>query len=517
MKKIIIICISAMLFYTGKACATALDDYVAAPDSSYSYTRISSSFDLTTFTNAHILRLTSQSWRNSAEVDHVLWQHYVTVIVPLLGSTKTTALLFITDGNNSDPAPAIDPNYRLVAAGTSSIIIILTNVPNQPLKFSDETASRSEDEIIAYSWDKFLRGGDAYWPAQLPMVKSVVRCMDAVKSFVKTSTGGNKTINYFVLSGGSKRGWTAWLTAAVDTRVIAVAPIVSDLLNMKRSFAHHWGAYGLWADALQPYVEMGIFDWFDTPQITSLLQIVDPYEYRSRLNIPKFIINAAGDNFFVCDSIQFYIHSLSGETYLRHVPNTDHYLTNAYTDVLSCMVQFYYEFLNGVPRPTFSWTIEPDHSIKVTAVTVPKSVNLWQTSNTQTRDFRLSTIGASWTSTPLASQGSGVYIGQVAVPVNGWTAFFVELVFSNTFPSQYGTGYDYHFTTEMMVVPDMLPFEGDFNRDTATDFKDISILSQLWLSNDVYRDIAPRRGGDGIVNFYDFAVMAQHWLEGVVH
>ena len=62
--------------------------------------------------------------------------------------------------------------------------------------------------------------------------------MDATVNFVGSSAGGSRTINHFVLTGGSKRGWTAWLAAAVDSRVTAVSPIVSDLLNMKKSFAH---------------------------------------------------------------------------------------------------------------------------------------------------------------------------------------------------------------------------------------------------------------------------------------
>ena len=382
------------------------------------------------------------------------------------------------------------------------------------MQFSDEMTPRREDEIIAYSWDKFLGGGDVFWPLQLPMVKSVVRCMDAVEDFIYTVTGGSKPINQFVLTGGSKRGWTAWLTAAVDpdNRVAAIAPIVSDLLNMKRSFAHHWAAYGFWADALWPYEELGIFEWFDTPQTTSLLEIVDPYEYLDRLDMPKFIINSAGDDFFVMDSIQFYIDELTGETYLRHVPNTDHYLTDAFDDVYSSMVPFYDAFLNNDSRPEFSWTLEQDGTIRVETVDTPKAVNIWQASNPTARDFRLITIGATWQSSPLPDEGGGIYIGQVAEPESGWTAFFVELIYES--PFQGADSYDYHFTTQMHVLPEILPFEADFNRDRLTDILDLAILTEFWLSDNTYRDIAPRRGGDGMVNSYDFGVLGQHWMEG---
>ncbi|MHC4638401.1 MAG: PhoPQ-activated protein PqaA family protein [Planctomycetota bacterium] len=508
-------------FITSSSSGTALDDYVFTPDANYSYVQIGSdSFDFSTFTRGYVLELTSQGWRDSSEVDRVLWKHWVTIVIPewdfLLGETKDTALILINDGNSFDPAPDIDPQFRTLAAGTRSVVVEISAIPNQPLQFSDEIGTRSEDEIIAYSWDKFLHGADAYWPVQLPMVKAVVRCMDAAQEFVGTSVVDTKTINNFVLTGGSKRGWTAWLTAAVDSRVTAVAPIVSDLLNMKRSFAHHWGAYGFWADALVPYEEMGIFDFFDTPESTALMEIVDPYEYRDRLNIPKFIINAAGDDFFVLDSVQFYIDELIDETYLRHVPNTDHYLTEAFLDVFNSMVPYYYAFLNNQPRPDFSSSLQEDGSIMVDTNDTPKEVYLWQVDNPNDRDFRQLTVGPNWVGTPLADQGGGVYIGEVNEPAQGWTAFFVELIYDNEFSQQYSEAneYDYRFTSRMRVLPEILPFEVDFDRDRETDANDLEILSDYWLSDNTFRDIAPRLGGDGIVNFKDYSLLALHFGEG---
>jgi hypothetical protein len=51
----------------------------------------------------------------------------------------------------------------------------------------------------------------------------------------------------------------------------------------------------------------------------------------------------------------------------------------------------------------------------------------------------------------------------------------------------------------------------------TVDFKDLGILIGQWLQSPGIpsADIAPSPNGDGIVNFLDFAVLAQHWLEGV--
>ena len=227
------------------------------------------------------------------------------------------------------PAPCPtsgDSALTQIALDTKTIVTQLKMVPNEPLMFAGETTNRTEDEIIAYTWDKYLRTGDARWPARLPMTKAAVRAMDTVTAFCGSAQGGGVKVGSFVVAGASKRGWTTWTTAAVDQRVAAIIPMVIDVLNVQTSFLHHYAAYGFWAPAVQDYVNSGIMDWFGTPQMAALMNIVDPYQYRRRLTMPKFIINDTGDQFFLPDSSQFYFADLLGVKYLRYVPNTDHSL-----------------------------------------------------------------------------------------------------------------------------------------------------------------------------------------------
>lgn len=51
---------------------------------------------------------------------------------------------------------------------------------------------------------------------------------------------------------------------------------------------------------------------------------------------------------------------------------------------------------------------------------------------------------------------------------------------------------------------------GDFTGNGFVDFEDLEILVSYWLQNEPSVDIAPP-GGDGIVNFLDFAGLAQNW------
>src|SRR5207237_225417 len=147
----------------------------------------------------------------------------------------------------------VNPLVAMTAVATRTVIAELRMVPNQPLTFTDDDHPRAEDGIIAYSWDKYLRAGDERWPLRLPMTKSVVRAMDTITDFCRSAAGGRVEVDRFVLAGASKRGWTAWTTAAVDERVCAVVPVVIDLLNIETSFEHHYRAYGFWAPAIAAY------------------------------------------------------------------------------------------------------------------------------------------------------------------------------------------------------------------------------------------------------------------------
>jgi PhoPQ-activated pathogenicity-related protein len=362
------------------------------------------------------------------------------------------SLLYISSGNNNSAAPRdADQPIIQVAMATKSVVTELRMVPNQPLTFSDDKKSRVEDEMIAYTWDKFLKTGDELWPARLPMTKAAVRAMDTVIAFCGSEAGGNTKIDGFVVAGGSKRGWTTWTTAAVDKRVVAVVPIVIDLLNLEPSFRHHFAVYGYYAPAVGDYEAMDIMKWQGTPQYRALMKIVEPYEYRHRFTMPKFIINAAGDEFFLPDSWQFYYHDLPGVKYLRYVPNTGHSLrgTDAWMTLLAC----YNAILTGAELPQFDWKIEKDGTIRVQAKTKPSEVKLWQATNPGARDFRLTTIGPKWKSSPLPEQGAGVYVAKVAPPKRGYTAYMVEL----TFPSGLALA-PFKFTTGVKVVPDVEPF-----------------------------------------------------------
>src|SRR5688572_31965825 len=115
--------------------------------------------------------------------------------------------------------------------------------------------------------------------------------------------------------------------------------IVIDTLNVERAAKHHFEAYGFFAPAIKDYIEIRLHEWMGTPQNRALMRIEDPYEYRARMTMPKFILNATGDQFFLLDGSRFYYDDLPGPKYLRYVPNADHSLRG--TDAPLSVLGFY--------------------------------------------------------------------------------------------------------------------------------------------------------------------------------
>jgi PhoPQ-activated pathogenicity-related protein len=427
---------------------TILDRYVREADASYQW-----AFDSqqrVSGTTISLLDLTSQTWRTAAEVDKPVWKHWVQVYKPDQLKSSDTALLFIGGGNNRGNKPGVEGILLAVAKDAGLPVVELRTIPSEPLTFAGEQKSRNEDGIIAYTWRKYIDGGDERWPLRLPMTKASVRAMDAVTEFLASEKGGGMKINSWIVAGASKRGWTTWTTAAVDKRVIGIAPMVIDLLNIVPSFMHHFRVYGFWAPAIQDYVDERIPEEFESKKFKDLMKIEEPFEYRDRLTMPKLIINASGDDFFLPDSSQFYFSKLKGEKHLRYTPNTRHNLDGG--DAPQALAAFAESIITKKTRPQFTWKVDnKDGAITVNSPTAPKEMKVWQVTNAKTRDFRLTTTGKNWKAETVQLV-NGKYTARIPKPASGWTAFFVEMTYDS------GLKHPYKYTTEVSVVPRVYPY-----------------------------------------------------------
>lgn len=430
---------------------TDLDKYVKAKDPSYSW-MLRQTVKGTGYT-AYLLTMKSLTWRSPQEVDRPQWQHELQIIKPD-NLTPGPAMMAISGGDNGKTPPTkADDDMAQIAKATGSIVVNLSQVPNQPLTFSGHDGKpHEEDGIIAFTWAQVMKTKDPTWNARFPMVKSAVLAMDTTQEFLRSSAGGSLAIDKFIVAGASKRGWTTWLTAAVDPRVVAAIPIVIDVLNVDKFMTQHIETYGFWARSLYDYHYNHITDFIGTPELAGLLKNEDPYLFRKRLTMPKYIVNATGDQFFLPDGSQNYWDDLPGDKYLRYVPNADHSLDGS--DALESVVSYVQGFRDDKARPSFTWKLEGTDTVRVQTQDKPSKVQLWQATNPKARDFRVETLGKVWKSTDLTDQGGGVYVAKVAPPATGYTAFYIEL----TYPS--GQLFPYKFSTQVRVVPDVRPFAG---------------------------------------------------------
>jgi PhoPQ-activated pathogenicity-related protein len=431
--------------------STILSDYVHSIDSTYRYELVKTvpgeKYDFL------VLKMYSQHWLTAEIVNTTEWWHWISIVVPK-GVKYETGMMWIGGGSTKSKFPESPDAIILAAAtNTNSIVAQIHNVPFQPLIFANDSfGERREDEIITYGWRKFLEGGakdeDAIWLARLPMTKAVKLAMDAVSDVIEKNY--SQKLNTYVVGGASKRGWTTWTTAAVDKRVVAIIPVVIDMLNMEPSFVHHYKNYGFWAPAVEDYEREKIFDWAGTPEYDRLLEIVEPYSYRTRYDMPKLIINAAGDEFFQPDSWEFYWEDLIGEKHLQYVPNYGHNVGKS--DAVPNLISFYASILNNSPRPEYKWEVLENHiKFQLDPTQKPSSVKLWTAYNEAARDFRIDVFGPKWEATEIPISENGLYEVPMTAPQKGFQGYFLEVSFPGKLP--------FKVTSGIEVLPRIYPFE----------------------------------------------------------
>lgn len=207
----------------------ALESYLQNGDKSFHW-EIKDTLQEENVTTYNIL-LTSQVWQN------ITWKHQLSIFVPT-DNKYDGALLFITGGSVKEGMPKwkkaddkLNFFFSNMAVKNKAAVAVINQVPNQPLY-----NGLTEDALISKTLHDFKNDKDYSKPLLFPMVKSAVRGMDAIQQFMKEKK--NHAVSRFVVSGASKRGWTTWLTSAMDDRVKALGPMVIDILNMPKNLTY---------------------------------------------------------------------------------------------------------------------------------------------------------------------------------------------------------------------------------------------------------------------------------------
>ncbi len=315
-----------------KPARAGLKEYVQKPDSTFAF-KLAETI-ASKEGSVYLIELTSQTWKG------ITWKHLLRVYEPK-GKLRDDAMVLVIAGGNHDSRPNANDHkdgFEL-AMLCGARVVVLPQVPNQPL-----LDGKTEDELIAETFVRYLDTKDEDWPLLFPMVKSAVRAMDAVQAWCKAS--GKPRPEAFVVTGASKRGWTTWLAATQDARIIGIAPMVIDTLNMREQGKHSEEVWGKPSEEIGDYDQRGLLSQEETKERLRLWSMVDPYTYREDIKIPKFLINGTNDRYWTLDALNLYWDGLVGQKAVVYVPNAGHgiernreYATHAIAAIFKHAVQ----------------------------------------------------------------------------------------------------------------------------------------------------------------------------------
>jgi PhoPQ-activated pathogenicity-related protein len=396
------------------ACPAQADllGYVKKPDDSFRWA-VKTKMEADSGTS-YLLEMTSQTWEG------IKWEHEMVVYLPQ--GVKPTDTLFIWNTGGKPNAVNSIMAFELSKRGKIPVVFLF-GIPNQPL-----FDGKKEDALIAETFVRYLKTEDEDWPLLFPMAKSLVRAMDALQAFAKEEW--KTEVKSFVVSGGSKRGWTSWMTAAADSRVKAIAPCVIDMLNFGKQLPQQVLSFGAPSIMVKDYTDRGLIPIPDTTPAKKLWSMVDPWMYRDKLTMPKLLVHGTNDPYWPQDATNLYWDDLKGDKWLLYVPNAGHGLEQIYADgkkdrirALSTLAMYARSQIRDEPMPKMSWKHADDGgkmTLHVTSDPAPKAARLWVADN-PTRDFRK----AKWAE-QAATLDKGSVTGTVERPTEGWRTFFAE-------------------------------------------------------------------------------------------
>jgi PhoPQ-activated pathogenicity-related protein len=279
---------------------TELSDYVNRPDSEFRWSVSRAEEPLLE------IEMISQRWQG------IEWRHAIAITKPP-GGGDGTAILAITGGR---PNPRDLAELRTFSAESGLPAAMLFDIPNQPI------FGRNEDDLIAHTFERFLESGDASWPLLFPMAKSAIRAMDAIEQATKD---WETPIRRFVVTGASKRGWTTWLAGATgDERIVGIAPMVIDTLNIPAQMKHQMASWGRYSEMIADYTSRDLPAALGTDPGQRLSRMVDPYSYRALIKAPTLIVNGANDRYWSVDALKLYWPDLAQPKWVLTVPNAGH-------------------------------------------------------------------------------------------------------------------------------------------------------------------------------------------------
>ena len=364
------------------------------------------------------IKLKSQVWEGIA------WEHDLVIFRPKDSDVRDK--MFLLNSGGKMKADGL-PYGVMLATMMKAPVAILLGIPNQPL-----FDGKKEDDLIAETFVRYLDTKNERWPLLFPMVKSLMKAMDAVQEY--SAKEWPVRVEKFVVGGASKRGWTTWLTAAADPRVMAIAPMVIDVLKMPEQMARQVECFGGPSEQIRPYTARGLVPMPDTADAHRLWQWVDPWTYREKFTMPKLVVLGNNDRYWAPDALNLYWDGLPGPKWISYSPNAGHDLTSVDASgkkgdpmrAVRATAAFARHQFTGRAMPELTWKHDDSGEqlrLTVTSNPAPKEMRVWRC-NGATKDLR----SARWESRAVELKDGPTEILE-ARPASGVASFYADCAY----------------------------------------------------------------------------------------
>jgi PhoPQ-activated pathogenicity-related protein len=225
-------------------------------------------------------------------------------------------------------------------------------------------------------------------------------------------------------------------------------------------------AYGGWTFAFKDYWELGILGKIDSKEMLKLAEIEDPISYINSYTMPKLIVNAGNDEFFMGDNINYWWDKLSEPKNRLFVQNADHSMATGIPEAVPSISKWINKLYNNENNINIDWQFDNNFIITKTDK-IPDKVTLWyaRTCNNKRRDFRIinldnpctcgfkydnycTNLRVLWNKKDISISNNMMWNETIDIDINKWTAFFLEFSYS---------GLD--LTTGINIIPNTFPYE----------------------------------------------------------
>jgi PhoPQ-activated pathogenicity-related protein len=187
---------------------------------------------------------------------------------------------------------------------------------------------------------------------------------------------------------------------------------------------HQLAAWGGYSRQIAPYTDAGLHEVLATPLGRELVAIVDPLQYRERLDRAKLIVIGTNDPYWPLDALNLYWDELPEPKAALYLPNVGH-SADDFARLLPALVALHRHAGAGsvLPRPEWEFEIgDGTLRLLVRPTAEAPTVTAWSAS-APTRDFR----EARWSSSRCDRDGDR-YRCEIPLPESGFSALFAEVI-----------------------------------------------------------------------------------------